>query len=130
MGRMGGLGCQLFGLRRVRLLVGLLGVLSILCFGETVTSDVQFQNHAVVNEAVDGGRGRHRVLEYLLPLRERKIARQEHATAFVTLGQQRKQDFHLFATLLHVADVVDNQGVAFRETPNRSREFQVAFCDQ
>ena len=84
----------------------------------------------MVNETVDRGRGRHRVLEYLLPLAERKIARQEHTTSFVTLGQQCEQHFHLFATLLHVADVVDDQGVALRKTTDRSREFQVAFRDQ
>ena len=80
----------------------------------------------MVNQAVDRGRRGHRVLEYLLPLRERQIARQQHTASFVTLGQQREQNLHLFATLLHVADVVDDQGVALRKATDRSREFQVA----
>ena len=79
----------------------------------------------MVNETVDRGRRRHRVLEYLFPFREREITRQEHTATFVTLGQEREQHFHLLATLLHVADVVDDQGVALRKTTDRSREFQV-----
>jgi len=74
----------------------------------------------MVNETVDRGRRGHRVLEYLLPLAERKIARQEHAASFVALGQEREQHFHLLATLLHVADVVDDQGVALCKTTDRS----------
>ena len=84
----------------------------------------------MVNETVDRGRCGHRVLEYLLPLAEGKIARQQHAAAFVTLGQQREQHFHLFAALLHVADIVYDQGVALCEAADRSREFQVAFRKQ
>ncbi len=80
-----------------------------------------------MNETVDRGRRRHRVLEYLFPFREREIARQQHTASFVTFGQEREQHFHLLATLLHVADVVDDQGVALCKPPDRSREFQVAF---
>ena len=36
-----------------------------------VTGNVQFQNHAVVNQAVDCGSGSHGVLETLIPLAER-----------------------------------------------------------
>lgn len=84
----------------------------------------------MVNETVDCGRGCHGVLEYLLPLRKREIARQQHAAAFVTLGQQREQNLHLFATLLHVANVVDDQGIALRKTTDRARKFQVALGNQ
>lgn len=84
----------------------------------------------MVNETVDRGRGGHGVLEYLLPLAEREIARQQHTPSFVTLGQQREQHFHLFATLLHVADVVDDQGVALRKAADRARKFQVTLRNQ
>ena len=122
--------CGLCWLRTTRLLAGLLGFTSPLCFGQPVTAYVQLQDHAVVNETVDRGRGGHRVLEYLLPLAEREIARQQHAAAFVTLGQQREQNLHLFAALLHIADVVDDQGVALRKTPDRARKFQVTLGNQ
>jgi len=84
----------------------------------------------VMDQTVDrGGRG-HWVLEDLLPLRERQIARQQHAATFVTLGQEREQDFHLLTSLLHVADVVDDQCVALRVPTDHSREFQVSLRDQ
>jgi len=75
------------------------------------------------------GRG-HGVLEDLLPFRERQIAREDDAASFVTLGQQSEQDLHLFAILLHVTDVVDDEGTELRETSQQARETQLAFRQQ
>jgi len=82
---------------------------------QAIAADVQFQDHAVVDQAVDCSSGCHGVLEYLFPLAERQVARQQHAAPFVALGKEREQHLHLFTALLDVADVVDDQSVAFRQ---------------
>ena len=57
---------------------------------EAVASHVEFQYDAVVDQAVNGRRGRHRVLEDALPFREGQVARDHDAPSFVTLGEQRE----------------------------------------
>lgn len=44
----------------------------------------------MMDEPIDGRRGGHRVLEDRLPLRERQVAGQKYASAFVTVGQDAK----------------------------------------
>jgi len=84
----------------------------------------------VVDQAVDGRGGRHGVLEDLFPLAERQVAGQQHAAPFVTLGQKREQHLHLLAALLHVADVVDDHGIVFRQPLDHPRQLQVPLRDQ
>lgn len=57
----------------------------------------------MVHQAVNGRRRGHRVLEDLLPFAKGKIARQQHAAVFVSLGQQREEHFHLLSSLLNVS---------------------------
>lgn len=47
--------------------------LGLLCCLHPVAGDIQLQDDAVVNEAVDGRRRDHRVLEDHVPLRERQV---------------------------------------------------------
>jgi hypothetical protein len=68
----------------------------------SVARHVDLHDHAVMHQAIHRGRGRHRVLEDLFPLRERQIARQQNAAPFVTLRQQCEQDLHLFPALLNI----------------------------
>ena len=68
----------------------------------------QLQDHRVLDEAVDRGRGRHGVLEDLVPLREDQVARDHHAATLVSFGEQGEEHLHLLAVLLHIADVVDD----------------------
>ena len=68
-----------------------------------------------MHQAVDGRGGRQRVLENALPLRERKVAGQHDAAAFVAFCQQREQHFHFIPALLHVTDVVDDHHVELRQ---------------
>ena len=65
----------------------------------------------MVDQAVDGGGRGHGVLEDLLPLAERQVARQHHTAALVAFSQQSEQHLHLLAALLDVAEVVDDQRV-------------------
>lgn len=66
----------------------------------------------MLNDAVDGGRGRHAVLEDLIPLREHQIRRDQNALSVLPLGEQREEHLHFGAVLLHVADIVE--GEAFK----------------
>ena len=88
--------------------VGSSGRLSFLGFLEAVAFDVEFEDDAVVDEAVDGGHGGHGIFEDLLPLRKRQIAGDHDAAALIAMRQQVEKHLHLLATVLHVADVVDD----------------------
>ena len=57
---------------------------------QAITGDVQLPDHAVMDQAVDRGRRRHGILEDLLPLRKRQVARQQDAATLVAFGQQRE----------------------------------------
>ncbi len=48
----------------------------------------------------------HGVFENTFPFRERQIAGDEHAAAFVSFGKEGKQDFHLFPALLYIPEII------------------------
>ena len=61
-----------------------------------------------MDEAVDRGRRRHRVLEDPAPLAEDEVARDHDAAPLVALREQREEDLGLVRRLLHVAEVVED----------------------
>ncbi len=69
----------------------------------------------MVHQSIDGSCCGHRVFEDLIPLAEGEIARQQHAAAFVAFRQQSKENLHLFAALLYVPEVVDDQPLEARK---------------
>ena len=54
---------------------------------DAVARDVQFENDAVMHQAINGGGGRHWVFEDAFPFGKRQIAGDQHTAAFVALGQ-------------------------------------------
>jgi len=66
-----------------------------------------------MHQAINGGRGGHRVLEDVFPSRKGEIAGEHHAASLVTFRQECEQDFHLFSALLHVADVINDDRIEF-----------------
>ena len=62
----------------------------------------------MVYQAVDGGRGGHRVLEDPVPLAEHQVAGDQGGSTFVALGQEGEQHLHLLGALLHVPDVIED----------------------
>ena len=83
-----------------------------------------------MHQAVNGGRGGHRILEDRFPFRKSEIAGQHHRAAFVALGQEWEEHLHLLATLLDVTDVVDHQGLEGGESLENPAELQIAFGNQ
>ena len=79
-----------------------------------------------MHDAVDGRGRRHLVFEDLSPLAEHEVARDRHASSFVSLCQKREQHLHLLAALLHVAQVVEDDGVVAVEAPQGGLEREVA----
>ena len=102
----------------------------LLCRFDSVAGDVELDDHAVMHQAVDCCRCCHRVFEDLIPLAERKVARQQHAAAFVTFRQKSEQNLHLLSALLNVAQVVDDQALEAAQLLDQFRKTQVAFGDQ
>lgn len=100
------------------------------CRFEAVAGHVEFEDDAVVDQAVDGGGRGHSILEDLLPFAERQVACQHHAASLVAFGQKGEQHLHLFAALLDVAQVVDDQRVELRQVLDDSSQPQVAFGNQ
>lgn len=92
--------------------------------------NIQFHDDAVVNQAIDGcGRG-HRVLEDLLLFAERQVAGQHHATALVAFGQECEEHLHLFAALLNVTQIINDQRFELGQSLEHARQPQIALSDQ
>jgi len=83
-----------------------------------------------MHQPVDGCSRGHRVLEDPFPLRERKIAGQQYAAAFVSLRQQGEQHFHFLSTLLDVAHLIDYQAVMAAQLLDLFAQLQVALGHQ
>ena len=79
-----------------------------------------------MHDAVNGGRGSHRILEDLVPLREHEVGGDHDALAFVAFSQQGEQHFHLSAVVLYVADVVEYQTFDAIEPAQLPRQPQIA----
>src|SRR5207245_9135495 len=75
---------------RLSLILLLSGSFAFAGFLDSVTRQIHLDDDAVMHQPVHRCRGRHRVLENLLPFRERQIAGHQHAAAFVTFRQQRE----------------------------------------
>lgn len=106
-----------------------------LCFGipcrfHTEARYVPFDDHTVMHEPIDGCGSRHRVSEDLVPVAESEVARQQHTPAFIAFRRERQQDFHLLATLLHLARTIDDQAFEGRQLFDHSRKTQIALRNQ
>src|SRR4051812_12513662 len=60
---------------------GLLGLL------DSIARDVEFEDHAMMNQAIDRRRRGHRIFEDPLPFRERQVAGDEYAATFIPFGE-------------------------------------------
>src|SRR5260370_1297611 len=83
-----------------------------------------------MHQPVDRRGRRHRVLEDLLPLRERQVARHQHTPPLVPFRQQREQYLHLLPALLYIAQIVDHQGLPTGQPLQQCLERQVALGHQ
>ena len=83
-----------------------------------------------MHEAIDGRCCGHRILEDLVPFAEGKVARQQHAPSFVAFRQKCEQNLHLFATLLDVAKIVDDQTLEARQLLDQFWQTQIPLCNQ
>src|SRR4051794_27488538 len=73
-----------------------------LCLVDADAGSGHLEDHAVVDDAVDGGGSGHRILEDPVPLAEHQVARDDHRASFVALGEEREEDLHFVAVLLDV----------------------------
>src|SRR3954471_1192399 len=97
-----------------------------LCLVDADAGSGHLEDHAVVDDAVDGGGGGHRILEDPVPLAEHQIARDDHRASFVALGEKREEDLHLVAVLLDVAKVVAHDHVVAVEDRELLLELKIS----
>jgi len=83
-----------------------------------------------MNQAVNSRGSGHRVLEDGFPLGKRQVAGEQDACPLIAVGQEGKEDFHLFSVLLHIADVIYEDGGIGGKFFKCPCEFQVTFCDK
>ena len=69
----------------------------------------ELEDGGVVDEPIDGGHGRHGVLEDLIPLGEDQVGGDDDGLLLVTLSEEMEEYLHLLGRLLDVADVVDDE---------------------
>ena len=62
---------------------------------DSVARDVEHEDNAVVNQAINGRCRGHRIFEDPFPFGERQIAGDENAATLVTFCQRREQYFSL-----------------------------------
>ena len=78
-----------------------------------------------MHEAIDrGGRG-HLVTKDAVPLTEDQITRDHHRATFIPFGEERKEHFGFLGTLLHVAEIVEQDHLEHIELAERARQIQV-----
>ena len=82
---------------------------------------VKFENDGVMDDAVDGCGGGHRVFEDLVPLTEYQITGDDHGSPLVALSHESEKDFDFFGALLHVAKVVEDDDVKGIKAAQRAR---------
>lgn len=66
------------------------------------------QNDAVVDHAVDGSHGSHRIFENSFPFTEHEIGGDQHRFSFIALGKKRKEHLHFVAIVLNVANIIED----------------------
>jgi len=84
----------------------------------------------MVDHPVDGCRCRHGILKDFVPLREDKVAADQHAAALVALRQEGEKHLHLFPVLLHVADVIEDHRLETIQLFEGLFQVEVAFGDE
>ena len=78
-------------------------------FSGTKAGNVELQDDGVVDQPVDRGGGRHRILEDALPVAEHQVAGDQHRASFIALGNQGEEDLRLFGALFDVANIIEDQ---------------------
>ena len=80
----------------------------------------------MVHQSIDGGGRGHLIAKDAIPLAEHEITRHHHRAALVALGEQRKEHFGFFGTLLHVAEIIDQDHLEEIKLAQRARQLQIA----
>jgi hypothetical protein len=96
---------------------------------QPVAGDVELDDDAVVNEAVDGCGCGHGIFEDSFPFGKGKIAGQQNAATLVAFGQKREHDFHFLACLSDVTQVVDDHSLIAGILLDQLAEVEIAFGD-
>ena len=78
--------------------------------------DIKFQQHRVMDQAIDRRGGGHLIAEDPIPVGKDQIAGDEDRSALVAFGEEREENLGLLGTLLDVADIVDLCGAAHNST--------------
>jgi len=71
----------------------------------------------MMNQTVNGSSRGHGVFENLLPSGKGQIACQHYSATFIAISQQRKEHLHLFATLLNITYIINDQYVIVGAQP-------------
>jgi len=93
---------------------------------KSVARQVEFKDHAVMHKPVHGRRRDRGILEDLLPLGEGQVTGDQQTSAFVALRQYVKEQVHLLATVLHIAQTVHDEGFVAQELFHELRQTLLA----
>ena len=80
----------------------------------------------MMDHAIHGRRRRHRVFEDLIPFAKHQIARDHDRAALIPFGEQREEHLHLLATLLHIAEIIEDQRLETVQSFEFRREAEIA----
>ena len=86
-----------------------------------VAGNIQFDDDAVMNQAVDSRGCSHRIFEDSFPFRKGKIAGQQDTPSLITFRQQCENHLHFLACLPDVSQIVNDHSFIPGVLLNRKR---------
>jgi len=90
----------------------------------------ELDDDAVMYHAVDGGCRGQGILKDLIPFREDQIGGDDHAAAFVPLGQKGEQHLHFLPALLDVSQVIQDDDLEAVQATQLALQFVISFGAQ
>ena len=79
-----------------------------------------------MDQPIDCGRSRHRVLEDPFPVAEHQVTGDQQRASLVAFRDQSEKNFRFFRTLFDVANIIQDQQLNRIEPPQLLRQHQIA----
>src|SRR6266566_2167290 len=88
------------------------------------------QDDGVMDDAINGRHGGHRIFKNPIPFAEDQIGGNQHGFSFIAFCQEGKKHLHFIAIVLHIADVIQDDAAKLVELGEFLRQAQVSFGSQ
>ncbi len=84
------------------------------------------QNHRVMDHAIDGRHGGHRIFEDALPFTENQIGGNHDGFALIAFSQEGEEYFHFITGVLNITNIIQDHAGKLLELGQLLRKAQVS----